>query len=295
MDYVLPFTFEDKPVRGKLINLNSSFKDIIKNKDYPAGVSKILAEFLVMSVYFGSSLKQKGSAAIQMQTSGDLKLLFVECHSSLNVRGIAKYELFEQSNIQNPVITEKDLESAKLALNIVIEDTDHTYQSLVPVTSTDVATLFTDYITQSEQTTTYLELFEDNGSIFGIFLQYLPENENDEDSSRTVESLKSLIKRNEDHSFSTQSGEDILRSFLPDEEIRVFKSSAVKMKCNCNRDKVKELLRVLGQSDAMKLVEERGEVRIDCEMCGNSQVFDKVDVVSLFEDKSNISSSKLKH
>lgn len=282
-DYILPFTFEDLSIRGKLIRLDNSYNDIIKSKNYPSQVNKLLAELLIIAVYLGSSLKTEGSVAIQLQTQGFLKLLFVECRSNLNIRGIAKFSSqIEGMGKGEEIFTCGDLRTAKLAITITSDKTNYTYQSLVPVNSIELSEVFRSFISQSEQIETALEIKYETNSITGLFLQILPESDHNALIDREPLALKALISDSKNWNFNTtdiaeMSGFDILMSIFPLQELRVYEPCYIQMKCSCNRKKIEELISVLGRQDAEKLLVEQGSIKVTCEMCGETQEFDKLD------------------
>ncbi len=59
---------------------------------------------------------------------------------------------------------------------------------------------------------------------------------------------------------------------------------------------MRELILVLGEEDSHSLIEEKGQIKVDCEMCGKSEVFDKIDVKSIFEKRlSSTPTNKSEH
>lgn len=294
LDFVLPFTFEHLPVRGKLIRLDSSLNEMYAVKEYSSEIKKILAEFAVFAVYFGTSLKQNGSVSIQFQTDGTLVLVFMECTSEGKIRGVAKIQ--DAETRESAPINLTDFSHARLAVNISNTDTDHTYQSLVPVSSDSVGEIFRSYIEQSEQIATCIKVTYEEGAICGLILQYVPSNEDDSEVSyNSVEALESLIQTKGDIGYFSQSGNDILSVLFEEHEIRVFAFSEIAMGCSCSRVKVQQLITVLGKEDAYALLEEKGKITVDCEMCGKSECFDKIDVQTLFEKTGTMDPNLSEH
>ena len=78
-------------------------------------------------------------------------------------------------------------------------------------------------------------------------------------------------------------------------DLRVYDLKNVVMECNCSRDKVHDLIKILGFDDAQKLVSEKGSISVTCEMCGKEESFDKIDVLAIFSDNKLAESNKNTH
>ncbi len=292
MSYILPFIFEERPIRGKLICLTSVFKEVVGSKKYPKSAKRNLAELLIFSAYLGSSLKSDGSISIQFQSEGLLKMAFVECRSNLELRGIVKPDESVPLDSDDEVFQEDDVSRAKLAITIFRENVDQAYQSLVPVESADFKSIFRDYINQSEQIETVLEILVSDEEIYGLFLQKMPgENNALLDDNGVPFELADIVLQAEYWDVKNLSPEELLQQLFSAHLLRVFDKSEVVMKCNCKREKVEKLILVLGEDDANKLLEEQGTIRVDCEMCGKVEEFDKIDIATIFNDKRKIESS----
>ena len=55
-------------------------------------------------------------------------------------------------------------------------------------------------------------------------------------------------------------------------------------RCACSRERVKNTLRMLGESEMQSVLESEGLVSVDCEFCRQHYEFDAVDVAALFAD-----------
>ena len=61
------YLFANAHARGELVQLDSSFKSIIKNHNYPAGVEKLLGELLSATCLLTATLKFEGDITVQLQ------------------------------------------------------------------------------------------------------------------------------------------------------------------------------------------------------------------------------------
>ena len=74
-DKVIPFRIEGTDFRGQVVKLGESVDDVLTRHDYPAPVSKLLGEALVLTALLGASLKFDGKLIFQIQGTGPVRLL----------------------------------------------------------------------------------------------------------------------------------------------------------------------------------------------------------------------------
>jgi molecular chaperone Hsp33 len=67
-----------------------------------------------------------------------------------------------------------------------------------------------------------------------------------------------------------------------EETIRVFDPRFPTFHCSCSREKVGNMLKMLGQEEVQTAIAELGQLAIDCDFCGQHYAFDAVDCVQLF-------------
>ena len=90
-DVTQRFIFEQADVRGELVSLNESYREILARHDYPEPVKALLGEMLAAAVLLSTAIKFDGLLVMQARSSGPLSTLMVECSSRQEVRGIARY------------------------------------------------------------------------------------------------------------------------------------------------------------------------------------------------------------
>jgi molecular chaperone Hsp33 len=79
------------------------------------------------------------------------------------------------------------------------------------------------------------------------------------------------------------TGIDTLRHRLFWEEtIRLFDPLQPQFHCSCSREKVGNMLQMLGRDEVQAALDELGQLGIDCDFCGRHYDFDKVDCAQLF-------------
>jgi molecular chaperone Hsp33 len=73
-----------------------------------------------------------------------------------------------------------------------------------------------------------------------------------------------------------------MRRLFWEETIRVFDPLRPAFHCSCNRERVGNMLKMLGQQEIDSAIAELGHLGIDCDFCGQHYDFDKVDCAQLF-------------
>ena len=72
---VQPFQLEKSDIKGRLGLLSTSVGDILRNKDYPNIVSKLLAEACLLTSLIGQSMELKWKLSLQIRGKGPVKLI----------------------------------------------------------------------------------------------------------------------------------------------------------------------------------------------------------------------------
>ncbi|MDZ7826218.1 MAG: Hsp33 family molecular chaperone HslO [Gammaproteobacteria bacterium] len=78
--------------------------------------------------------------------------------------------------------------------------------------------------------------------------------------------------------------ETLLTRLFHEEQVLVEPPSPVAFRCSCNRDRTREALRAMRRSELEQIVEEEGEIEMDCQFCHTVHRFDGIDLEILFRD-----------
>lgn len=145
-DTLHPFIFENTPIRGNLIHLNSTFSFALAHQHLPFVIKKALGELMAASALLTSTLKMDGAMVLQIQTKGLLKLLVVECSSSLEIRATAKWDgdISEETQF---------LELIKEGHCMITLETkgSEPYQGIVPIEGETIAAMLENYMLRSQK------------------------------------------------------------------------------------------------------------------------------------------------
>ena len=139
---------------------------------------------------------------------------------------------------------------------------------------------------RSEQLDTRLWLAADDTVSRGLLLQKLPAEggtdvpvADDNDTWDRSVMLASTLSQNELLSTDIMT---LLQRLYWEETIRVFEPRHPVFQCSCSRERVGNMLKMLGQEEIDSALEELGQLAVDCEFCGQHYGFDKVDCTQLF-------------
>ncbi|MGZ8251694.1 MAG: Hsp33 family molecular chaperone HslO [Methylophilaceae bacterium] len=283
------FIFDNTPIRGNIVRLNQTFNTALQHQHCPPVLRKALGELMAASALLAATLKlEDGAIVLQIQGKGALKLLVVECTAGLGMRATAKWS--------------GDLEEASLAelvgdghfvITLDPKDGNQTYQGIVPLEGDNIAEILQNYMQRSEQIETRIWLACDEESSAGMLLQKLPDlPEQDADAWARTGFLADTVQ---DAELLGLPVETLLQRLFSEEDVRLFEAQHVQFHCSCSRLSVSNMLRLLGSEEVHAIIEEQGNIEVNCDFCNAGYRFDKVDAEQLFSSEIIIPASKARH
>ncbi|MRW86563.1 Hsp33 family molecular chaperone HslO [Pseudoduganella sp. FT26W] len=293
-DTLQKFIFDNAAVRGELIDISATWREVLSRHEYPTPVKKLLGQMTAAAALLSANLKFNGSIIMQIHGDGPVSLLVVECDADLRLRATAKLAP-GAAVADDATLTTLLNATGKGRFVITLDPADKVpgqqpYQGIVPLDGDDVATVIENYMLRSEQLDTKLWLAADDNVSRGLLLQKLPYHGgkaeatplSEEDALETWNRaviLGSTLKEQE----LLETGIDVLMQRLFWEEtIRVFDPHHPQFHCSCTREKVGNMLKMLGREEVEGVVAELGTVAVNCDFCGQHYEYDKVDVAQLF-------------
>ncbi|WP_395005993.1 Hsp33 family molecular chaperone HslO [Undibacterium sp.] len=306
-DNLQKFMFEHAGVRGELVELPNTWQETLSHQHYPQPVKVILGELLAAAALLSANLKFNGSMIMQIHGDGPIKLLVVECDSELRLRATAK--LAANAVIADDATLSDLVHSHGQGRFVITLDPNdkmpgqQAYQGIVPLDGESISTIIENYMMRSEQLDTKLWLAADDQVTRGLLLQKLPKIGGTESSvedeteawNRAV-ILGSTLKQEE--LLSTDIDTLMTRLFW-EETLRVFDLVHPQFHCNCTREKVGDMLKMLGQEEVSTAIAELNRLDINCDFCGKHYSFDQVDCAQLFTastlTEGIIEPSQIKH
>ncbi len=312
MDELHTFLFEGKPVRGLMVRLSRGWPALLSRREpddaHPPAVRKLLGEMTAAAVLMHANLRYAGTLILQVQGDGPLKLAVVEVNADLSYRATAK--VIGDLPTEATLVTMANVQGrgrCALTLDPLDKSTGHSaYQGVVDLRAgrddgaeggtLSMADVLEHYMRQSEQLASRFMLAADDEGVAGMLIQRLP-IEGEGNLAQAPELSQRLNAVDADEAFNhamhlvnTLTQDELLRVDVAvvmrrlfwQEDLRVFDVRHPSFACRCSRERVRSMLRSLGEPEVTSVLEERGDVEITCDFCGVRYRFDAVDVGEMF-------------
>ena len=304
------FIFEGLPVRGMLVRLTDSWREVLARRrpsgdEFAPPVRALLGEMAAAGVLMQGNLRFNGALVLQAFGDGPVKLAVAEVQSDLAFRVTAKVvgEVDPGARLEAMLNVHGQGRCA-----ITLDPSDkragqQPYQGVVglhgdrrePLQA--LSDVLEHYMLQSEQLDTKLILAANDDIASGLLIQRLPvhgsgnlqgERRNEDligldESYNRIALLAATLTPQE---LLALSADTILHRLFWEEPLRRFEplvgEHGPRFACSCSRRRVGGMLKGLGREEIDDIVAEQGRVEIGCEFCGLKYHFDPVDVGELF-------------
>jgi molecular chaperone Hsp33 len=315
MSEVHRFLFDGLPVRGMLVRLTSSWREVLARREaasdaFALPVRTLLGEMAAAGVLMQSNIRFNGALVLQVYGDGPVKLAVAEVQDDLAFRVTAKVvgEVPEGAQLEAMVNVRGQ---GRCAITLDPKDKragQQPYQGVVALHGDrreplqQVSEVLEHYMLQSEQLDTKLILAANDELAAGLLIQRLPvqgagnleavvRNEDRiglDESYNRIALLAGTLTRDE---LLTLDADTVLRRLFWEEPLRRFApahgEAGPRFACSCSRERVGSMLKGLGRDEIDGIVIEQGRVEIGCEFCGLKYHFDPVDVGKLFTPPTN--------
>jgi molecular chaperone Hsp33 len=276
-DCVQPFLLEHLDIRGALVSLDRSWRELTAGRDYPQAVLKLLGEMSAVTCLITANLKQPGRMTFQLRGDGGLNLLVLDCDEQLRLRGMAR---MAQAGVDGNPPTRALLGDGQLLLTLDAAGMRQPYQSLVPLEGDSIAAIFEHYLNLSEQLPTRLLLAADGPRAAGLLVQKMPEaDQRDPDGWNRVQHLLGTLAAAE---MLAHAPVDLLRRLFIEEDLRLFAPRPVTHHCPEDREKIHAMLRGLGRAECDAILADKGEVHVRDDICNRDYRFDATAIEAIF-------------
>ncbi|NVK74811.1 MAG: Hsp33 family molecular chaperone HslO [Oceanospirillaceae bacterium] len=279
------FSFDNSNVRGERVLLNDAYQEIIKRKQYPLSVEKLLGEFVAAIALLRDIIKIDGVLSIQAKGNGFLSTLMTECDEQQNLRGIAQWD--ESQVVPDTISLKEVLDGGYLVITIQPRNGQR-YQGIVEIVGDSLAECLEQYFSQSEQLPSRVWLAANGTQCGGLFLQRLPEEqakEGDEDAWERLTHLASTVKEDELLGLETS---ELLHRLYHEEEVRLYDIKPMQFGCSCSRQRTLDAILSLGTEEVREILIEQGSVKVDCQFCAEQYEFTEKDLLGSLGDQGNI-------
>ncbi len=246
-------------------------------------VQALLGEAILGSFFLvGHSYKQEGlTVSIQAECEGPVKRLIAFASSAGGVRaypGVADAEW------------EGDLYAGKGAglftVNRCREQKEKVYSSTVAMREGSLARNIQDFMSRSDQVQGFCRIQSDlegeGPRVSGYLFQALPDAGAD-DIDAVLDLLNERPPADVIGDLVDESGGRM--SPMPArgrESVRVLRTGIFYQECDCSRDKIENMLFLLGREEVDDVLAKEGKVEVFCEFCRKRYNFTEQDVAQLF-------------
>jgi len=261
-------------VRGALIHLSRTWRRMLRDHDYDALVRETLGHAAAATGLIAQSLKFDGAITLQIQSSGTLQMLVMQCTSELDLRGMAAVE-------EGTAATSFAELTSKAHCAVTVDAGDRPYQGIVDIDDTSLAASLEHYFARSVQVPSHVALLASDEFAAGILLQQVPGDPIGEDDWNRLHFLIDTLSPGD---FESDTSLELIGKLFAEDDVRVYEPRPVNFRCRCSARKVEDVLKMLGEEEARQTLEEQGDIEVICEYCGRRRHFDAVDVERLFAD-----------
>jgi molecular chaperone Hsp33 len=291
------FLFDHGRVRGLVVKLDEAWQHMLARRDYPPAVRALLGEMAAAAVLMQANIKFNGALVMQIFGEGPVKLAVVEVQPDLSLRATVKLvgsvapeasfaELVNQRSGGRCAITldPKDKQPGQQPYQGVVPLGDEHNQPLQ-----SMAQVIEQYMRQSEQLDTCMVLSATAKVAAGLMIQRLPQGgglaqkaEHEAQAHEDFNRIAHLTRTLTSPELVELDVDTLLHRLYWQESHQRFEPLYPRFACNCSRERVSSMLRSLGLEEVESILQEQGQISVDCEFCGAQYVFDPIEGRQLF-------------
>lgn len=279
-DRLLGFTMPARSARGRLVRLDRVVSDILSAHAYPAPITHLLAEALVLGALMGGLLKGEGTQlTIQAQTEAGAVRLLVCDYRAGAMRGYVDFDDAALAELgANPSLFAL-FGTGYLAITFDAGPGKR-YQGIVPLEGDSLSAACERYFIQSEQVPTLIRVAVKSGPkgcmAGGLLVQHLPDGEEGRERLHLRESNPDwdhveIIAGSVSHEEFLDpmlSMEAILwRLFHEEAEILIRPGAALVKGCRCTVDHYETVIARFSSSERDEMRNDFGKIVVDCAFC----------------------------
>ncbi len=279
-DKLMGFTLPGRNARGRVVRLDAVLEEVLSAHDYPAPITHLLSEALVLGALMGGLLKGEGAQmTMQAQTNGGIVSLLVCDYREGAVRGYCDFDAERLAGLgANPSLSSLFGEGY---LAITFEtDGRQRYQGIVPLEGDSLAEACQIYFSQSEQIPTLIRVASRAGAsgraAAGLLVQHLADGEEgrerlhvrmDHPDWEHVAVMAGSISHDEllDPGLSLEA--IAWRLFHEEDEVRVQSGADLSRGCRCTAEHYATIIARFPPEEQQAMRNADGIVVVDCAFC----------------------------
>lgn len=283
---LLGFTIPSRHARGRLVRLDATLDEILSAHDYPAPITHLLAEALVLATLMGGLLKDEGAqVTMQAQTEAGAVRLLVCDYRDGKLRGYVDFDAAALAELgANPSLFAL-FGKGYLAITFDMPEGKGRYQGIVPLEGGSLSEACQNYFFQSEQVPTLIRsAVRWDGKrcmAAGLLVQHLPDGEEgrerlharlDHPEWEHVATLAGSLRHDEllDPDLSLEA--IAWRLFHEEDEVLVQQGNDIARGCRCSVEHYRQVIARFPEEDRADMRNAAGEIVIDCAFCSKQFV-----------------------
>lgn len=287
-DFVLPFQLEKVSIRGRLVRLKHSMRDILERHQYPPLVNRLLEELIVLSTALSNLFKFEGIFTLQINGDGPVRLMVVDITHNGDIRACARYD--EEKVAKLPISTTSIhpvLGTGHMAFTIDQTNIDDRYQGIVELNGSTLSQCLHHFFRQSDQLETGVVAFSNSENLntpnhlaAALIIQRMPTSSGlsfeaiEEENDGWLRSLSILGTVTPTEMLSGDlSAPDLLLRLFWEDGIRIFENRLLIAKCRCSEERIFQMLKTFSASDIQEMIE-NAKISVTCEFCNQKYIFD---------------------
>ena len=278
---ILAFAIPERDCRGRVVRLGPVLDEILSAHDYPAPITMLLAEALVLTSLMGSLLKGEGDQlTLQAQTKGGIVDLLVCDYRQGELRGYVEHDPERAWTLgANPSLAALFGEG-HLAITFDLAENGQRYQGIVPLEGDSLTEAVEAYFVRSEQVLTLIRTAVHAGQegcvAGGLLVQHLAEGEEGRERLHVrldhpewdhVAILAGSVRHDELVSPELGPKAIVWRLFHEEREVRAFDLPVPSRGCRCSEVRFEEVLARFPSEDRKEMRDESGLIVVDCAFC----------------------------
>lgn len=269
-DQLHRYLFEDYAVRGELVSLQETYRQVLDQHNYPPAVKTLLGELLVATSLLTATLKFTGEITVQLQGDGPLRLAVINGDDRQNMRGLARID----GDIADDATLAQMVGNGYLVITLTPAEGER-YQGVVGLEGPRLADCLENYFLQSEQLPTrlFIRIGEHQGAeaAAGLLLQVLPGQDTRADDFDHLAQMTTTVKGDE---LFALPANDVLYRLYHQDQVTVYPAQSVQFRCTCSRQRCADALMTLGEQELNDMLAQDGEVDMHCDFCASHYLFD---------------------
>lgn len=254
----------------------------------PVGL-QLVTQAMTGALLLSSNLKNDGVLSFRFGGDGPMSSITVEADTLGRTRGTAGN--IDVVDVDPNALFASAIGAGQLSVKRKMEPSGKIFSSVVDLIPGEIALNFANYLLQSEQVSSAIQLgvrLDEKVGVKGaggVLIQAMPgANENVlfilEQRLQEMASLGDLFAEKDGH-------EKVVAWLADDMKVRELKQSEVRYHCGCNRQRMLQILATLPMNDLQDLGKEKDGLKLNCSFCGKQYQVMQEDLNVIIEMKQN--------